>query len=197
VGVHRKVTRRAVFLDRDGVINKAVVRNGRPYPPADVRSLEILGGVPEALEALRAAGYVNVIVTNQPDIARGKTLLSTVDAIHDYLKSSLAIDGIYTCTHDDTAKCNCRKPAPGLLLRAADDLGIDLKSSFMVGDRWRDIEAGRAAGCRTAWIRYGYNEQDPQPPIDFVGDGLPSVADWILRENSNEKGERPKRQDIR
>jgi D-glycero-D-manno-heptose 1,7-bisphosphate phosphatase len=191
------VTRRAVFLDRDGVINKAVVRDGRPYPPANVQSLEVLPGVPEALEVLRAAGYLNVIVTNQPDIARGKTLLSTVEEIHEYLKSKLAIDGIYTCSHDDSAKCDCRKPAPGLLLRAANDLHIDLKSSFMVGDRWRDIVAGRLAGCRTAWIRYGYNEQDPEPPIDFIGDGLRSVADWILRENSNEEGERAKRQDIR
>jgi D-glycero-D-manno-heptose 1,7-bisphosphate phosphatase len=174
--------RRAVFLDRDGVINKAVVRNGLPYPPSNLVHLQLADGVHEALDALRRAGYLNVVVTNQPDVARGKTPRGVVEEIHRYLQSELAIDAIYTCWHDDSAKCDCRKPAPGLLLQAAKELQIDLKSSFMVGDRWRDIAAGRSAGCRTAWIRCGYNEREPDPPMDFIGDGLASIKQWILGE---------------
>lgn len=155
----RSHARPAVFLDRDGVINRVDVRNGVPRPPASVRDLAILPDVPEALNLLKAGGYALIVVTNQPDVARGTASIESVARIHACLKASLALDAIFTCYHDGPDACVCRKPKPGLLLQAADAFGIDLPASFMVGDRWRDIEAGRRAGCRTIWIDAGYLEQ--------------------------------------
>jgi len=137
--------RRAVFLDRDGVINASVVRGGKPYPPDRVEEVEVLPGVGDALVALRRAGYLLVVVTNQPDVARGTQTREAVDAIHAKLQGELALDAVYACLHDDADACHCRKPKAGLLLDAAKDLGIDVTASFMVGDRWRDIEAGITA----------------------------------------------------
>ncbi len=144
--------RPAVFLDRDGVINRAVMRDGTPRPPASLEQCEVLPRVAEALSALKAHGFSRVVVTNQPDVARGISSRELVDSIHARLASELDIDAILTCFHDDADACECRKPKPGLLLRAARDLGIDLASSFMVGDRRQDVEAGRRAGCRTFWV---------------------------------------------
>lgn len=152
-------TRPAVFLDRDGVINRVDVRRGIPYPPASLRDLAILPRVPESLRTLRADGYALIVVTNQPDVARGTASLESVARIHARLEASLALDAILTCFHDNADACDCRKPKPGLLLQAAEAFRIDLSSSFMVGDRWRDIEAGRRAGCRTIWIDGGYLER--------------------------------------
>jgi D-glycero-D-manno-heptose 1,7-bisphosphate phosphatase len=168
---------RAVFLDRDGVINRAVVRNGKPYPPASITELEILPGVPEALARLRAAGYRLVVVTNQPDIARGATTMAAVDAIHDAMRSTLGLDDIRVCPHDDADRCACRKPKPGLLLR---DPEHDMAASVMIGDRWRDIEAGRAAGCGvTILVDYGYDELVPHEPTVRVA-SLAEAAAWLL-----------------
>jgi D-glycero-D-manno-heptose 1,7-bisphosphate phosphatase len=152
--------RRAVFLDRDGVINRAVVCGGTPHPPGSALELEILGGVPESLAALKRQGFLLIVVTNQPDVARGIVGAGTVDRIHAQLRAQLPLDGILSCFHDDDA-CDCRKPKPGLLLRAAREYGIDLKSSFMVGDRWRDMEAGARAGCATLFIDHRYAERQP------------------------------------
>ena len=158
--------RRAVFLDRDGVINRAVVRDGRPYPPDSLAELEVLPGVPDALAALRAAGFLNIVVTNQPDVATGKQRREVVEAMHARLARDLALDAVKVCYHVSADACACRKPKPGLLLQAAAELGIDLAASYVVGDRWRDIAAGHAAGCRAAYfIDYGYREQQPTPPF--------------------------------
>ena len=147
--------RRAVFLDRDGVINRAVVRHGKPYPPSRPDQVEILSGVSSALERLRDAGFLLIVVTNQPDVARGSASLAQVDAINRRLGETLPIDEFRVCCHDDRDDCSCRKPRPGLILEAAGRLQIDLGKSYMVGDRWRDIEAGRSAGCRTVFLDYG------------------------------------------
>ena len=149
------MSRPAVVLDRDGVINRAIMRGGTPHPPATLAQCEVLPGVAEALGALKAHGYSRVVVTNQPDVARGISSRELVDSIHARLASELDIDAILTCFHDDADACECRKPKPGLLLRAARGLGIDLGSSFMVGDRRQDLEAGRRAGCRTFWVDSG------------------------------------------
>jgi D-glycero-D-manno-heptose 1,7-bisphosphate phosphatase len=172
---------RAVFLDRDGVLNRAVVRSGKPYPPASANELEILPGVASALARLKAAGYALVVVTNQPDIARGTQRRDVVEAIHARLAATLPIDEFRVCPHDDRDACSCRKPKPGLLEAAAMAAGIDLGASFMVGDRWRDIEAGHAAGCRTIFIDYHYNELRPHAP-DVIVRSLAEATDWILRE---------------
>jgi D-glycero-D-manno-heptose 1,7-bisphosphate phosphatase len=171
---------RAVFLDRDGVLNGVSLENGRPHPPSSRDQLEILPGVPEALRALREAGYLLVVVTNQPDVARGTTTRAEVEGINDFLMHSLGLDAIDVCFHDDQDRCSCRKPAPGLLLAAAERFGIDLAASFMVGDRWRDIEAGRRAGCRTILVGSGYGEDFTSKP-DVTASSLHAGAQWILR----------------
>jgi D-glycero-D-manno-heptose 1,7-bisphosphate phosphatase len=156
--------RRAVFLDRDGVINRSVVKDGKPRAPESVDDLEILEGVRESLESLRNAGFLNIVVTNQPDVAAGKLELETVEAMHRRLRNELVLDDIKVCYHGDADGCECRKPKPGMLLQAAREFGIDLKRSFMVGDRWRDVAAGNAAGCVSFFIDYGYSEKRPAPP---------------------------------
>jgi D-glycero-D-manno-heptose 1,7-bisphosphate phosphatase len=180
VGIDAALMRRAAFLDRDGVINRALVRDRRPYPPATLAELEILPGVPRALERLRAAGYVNIVITNQPDVARRNIERSAVEAIHRRLQDRLATDAFYTCWHDDADNCACRKPRPGLLHQAASEHNIDLGGSIMIGDRWRDIAAGQKAGCRTVWIRHGYDEPEPTG-MDFVSASLAEAVDWILQ----------------
>jgi D-glycero-D-manno-heptose 1,7-bisphosphate phosphatase len=179
MGIRGKVMGSAVFLDRDGVINRAVIRDGKPHPPASLRDLEILPHVPEALSAMRAQGYSLVVVTNQPDVARGTTSRELVDRIHERLKSKLDLDAILTCFHDDADACGCRKPKPGLLFQAALDFDIDLTSSFMVGDRWSDVEAGKRAGCRTLFIDCSYDEEPPSS-CDFRAGSLIEASRIIL-----------------
>jgi len=135
------MSRPAVFLDRDGVLNAATLLDGRPYPPTSAAEVTILPGVPTALAALRDAGYAIVVVTNQPDVARGTRTRAGIEAIHARLRAELPVDAIYCCFHDDGDECACRKPRPGMLLEAARELSLDLAASFMVGDRWRDTEA--------------------------------------------------------
>lgn len=172
--------KQAVFLDRDGVINEAMMRAGKPYPPASVAELRIFSDTLSSLECLRHAGFLLIVVTNQPDVARGTTDAGTIDAINDLLQNQLPIDRIYVCAHDDSDGCVCRKPKPGLLLKAVDDYRIDLQSSFMVGDRWRDVEAGFAAGCRTIWIDRHYNEPPPHHTPDARVASLSDAVTWIL-----------------
>ena len=171
--------RQAVFLDRDGVINASVIRDGKPYPPASLEELKILPGVASAIRALREAGFAIVVATNQPDVATGIQLREVVEIMHSNLRNELLIDDIRVCYHIDADKCTCRKPKPGMLLAAAHDLEIDLSRSFMVGDRWRDIEAGKAAGCYTFFIDYGYLEMKPESP-DMVVVSLEEASKVIL-----------------
>jgi D-sedoheptulose 7-phosphate isomerase len=173
--------RRAVFLDRDGVINRAFVRDGKPFPPPTPQELEILPGVPEALRELKANGFKLLLVTNQPDVGRGKLSLQTLDAMHEDLRAHLPLDDILVCCHTDQDKCDCRKPMPGMIIEAARKHNIDLAASFMVGDRWRDIDAGYNAGCKTILIDYGYSERPPDHEPDLRVGSLREAADWIIR----------------
>jgi D-glycero-D-manno-heptose 1,7-bisphosphate phosphatase len=160
----------AVFLDRDGVINRAFVRDGVPHPPASVAELELLPDVPEALTLLAARGLPLLVVTNQPDVARGSQTRERVEQINSRLSELLPLRAIYTCYHDTPDACDCRKPRPGLLLRGAAEHGIDLGASFMVGDRWSDIVAGAAAGCRTFLLDVPYNQHQRCTPNYVVTD---------------------------
>ncbi len=181
--------RRAVFLDRDGVLNRAIVRNGKPYPPAALRELEIVPDAPAALRALKAAGSLLIGVTNQPDVARGTQRREVVDAINAALLAGLPLDEMLVCYHDDGDGCACRKPSPGLLIEAAARHGIDLSGSFMIGDRWKDIEAGRRAGCATILIGHGYAEAGPGGgPPDYTAHSLADAAAWILNRSGSEGG---------
>jgi D-glycero-D-manno-heptose 1,7-bisphosphate phosphatase len=160
----------AVFLDRDGVLNRTFVIDGVPHPPADVADCEILPGVPEAMAVLKANGLPLIVVTNQPDVARGTQTRAGVDAINSHLARRLPIDAFYVCCHDNADGCECRKPRPGMLLQASREYGIDLKRSFMVGDRSGDILAGAAAGCRTFLIDLPYSHGDRCCPDARVAD---------------------------
>jgi D-glycero-D-manno-heptose 1,7-bisphosphate phosphatase len=161
VAFHLNPERRAVFLDRDGVINRPVVIDGKPYPPRSPAEFELLPGVTEACSRLRAAGFLLVVVTNQPDVGRGTLDRAIVETIHAEMRRRLPIDLVKVCYHAGEKygePCVCRKPKPGMLLEAARELGIDLAMSFMVGDRWRDIDCGKRAGCRTVFIDWNYDE---------------------------------------
>jgi len=170
----------AVFLDRDGVLNRAIVREGRPYPPASAEEMEITPGAALALCRLREAGLILLVVTNQPDVARGKQTQAAVEAMHEMMATVLPVDDFIVCYHDDQDDCPCRKPKPGLLRIGAERHEIDLATSFMVGDRWRDVDAGAAAGCRTIWLDCQYAERGPTRPPDVTVTSLAEAVNWIL-----------------
>ncbi len=171
---------RAVFLDRDGVINRPVVRGGKPFPPVTVDEFELLPGVEEACARLRGAGYLLILATNQPDVGRGTLAQEIVEAMHAKLRKLVPMDRVEVCTDPGQGvPSEFRKPAPGMLLRAAAELGIDLAQSWMVGDRWRDIDCGSRAGCRTVFIDWGYDEALRAQP-DFRVANLAEAAAVIL-----------------
>jgi D-glycero-D-manno-heptose 1,7-bisphosphate phosphatase len=171
---------KAVFLDRDGVLNNSIVKNGKPYPPATLAELRTSVDVLPALTQLKSEGYLLIGITNQPDVARGTTLRSMVEAINAALMHQFPLNEIRVCYHDDHDNCTCRKPLPGLLFQAANDYEIDLEQSFMIGDRWKDIEAGQQAGCKTIWLNYQYEEKQPNPPANFTTTTLLEASNWIL-----------------
>jgi len=179
--------KRAVFLDRDGVVNKAFVLAGVPTPPRTLEDIEILPGVKDSIASLYKQNFEIVIVTNQPDTARGLITRESVNEINNFLRHSLGVDHIYTCFHDDSDKCFCRKPSPGLILEAAKELSIDLSRSSMVGDRWRDIAAGQSAGCECYFIDYKYVEKSPPLPFTRVSSLLEATRMILEKsyENAN------------
>ncbi len=181
MGIRGSLTFRAVFLDRDGVINKSMVRSGKPYPPKNLTELEILPGVPEALQRLKKAGFALIVVSNQPDVARGTISRVDVEAINGALGRALPIDEFRVCYHDSGDRCSCRKPNPGMLLDAARERGLNLAESAMVGDRWADIEAGKRAGCKTYFIDYGYDEKRPET-YNYLVKSLWEAASVIVSE---------------
>jgi D-glycero-D-manno-heptose 1,7-bisphosphate phosphatase len=176
----------AVFLDRDGVLNEAIVRDGKPCPPRDLSELVITLGARAALEELKREGFSLVVVTNQPDVRRGTAKRADVDNINAHRATLLPLDAIEVCEHDDTEQCDCRKPKPGMILRAREKFGLDLVRSFMVGDRWRDIEAGRRVGCRTILIGDGYGESFSCAPTIKLP-SLPRAASWIIQKGKHER----------
>jgi len=184
MGVHGgdAVMNKAVFLDRDGVLNLAIVRDGKPYSPQTLDELELAPGAAKALDELKALGFKLLVVTNQPDVAKGKTTREKVEELHRKLASELPVDEIFVCYHKDGDGCECRKPKPGMLLAGARKYNVDMNASFMVGDRWRDVEAGQSAGCRTIFVDGGYEETQPARPADAHVHSLREAADWIVAE---------------
>jgi D-glycero-D-manno-heptose 1,7-bisphosphate phosphatase len=175
--------KRAIFLDRDGVLNQSMLIEGVPKPPNSVEDVEILPGVVEAIQILRQYHFVPVVVTNQPDVARGDTTQSQVEAINTYIGSVTNIKHFYTCFHDDADMCDCRKPLPGLILRASSELDLNIQESFMVGDRWRDVVAGQLAGCQSFFIDNLYLEKAPKMPYKKVSSLLDAVKTIIGEQN--------------
>lgn len=185
-------TRPAVFLDRDGVLNEAPVVDGRALSPTAAADLQVLPGVPKAVDRLRRAGFALVAVTNQPDIASGRVPADVVDAMHASLVASLRLDAVYLCPHDTAAGCECRKPKAGMLHEAAAAHALDLAGSWMVGDRWVDVAAGRKAGVRTILVERPYSwapTNSGAPPDglrpDAIATDLARAVDVIL---GREKG---------
>jgi D-glycero-D-manno-heptose 1,7-bisphosphate phosphatase len=171
--------RRAVFLDRDGVINRSIVLDGKPYPPPSLAEFEFLPHVDEACRLLKEAEFLLVVATNQPDVGRGTQRQAVVDEMHRHMCDRLPIDRVEVCYDGGDKPSDFIKPAPGMLLRAAREMEIDLTRSFMVGDRWRDVDCGIAAGCATIFIDYGYREKLRGEP-DFRVCNLLEAARLIL-----------------
>jgi D-glycero-D-manno-heptose 1,7-bisphosphate phosphatase len=177
------LSRAAVFLDRDGVLNRSVTRNGAAHPPGSMDEFELLPGVREAVDQLKGADYLLVVVTNQPDIARGTQSAALVDAMNEVILRELGVDAVLMCPHDDIDNCACRKPKPGLLLQAMERFDIDRERSFMVGDRWRDVAAGKAAGCRT--VQVGSLDEGALSIAPTVRrEDLTEAASWILSQEA-------------
>lgn len=174
--------RKAVFLDRDGVLNKAIVKNGKPYPPSSLEELKIDADTLPALRRLKEKGYLLIGATNQPDVARGTTPKSFVESINNVILDKLPLDEMRVCYHDDVDQCDCRKPRPGLLTKTASDLNIDLKNSFMIGDRWKDVAAGKSAGCKTIWLDCAYDEKFSADKADVTVLTLTEAIDWIIKQ---------------
>lgn len=177
-------SRPAVFLDRDGVVNRAIVRDGKPFSPMQVCEFRVLPGVVETCDRLAAAGLPIVVVTNQPEVARGRLSIDALDDMHAELWRSLPITEIIVCPHDNKDMCSCRKPLPGMILDAAQRHNIDLSRSVMVGDRASDIRAGKAAGCMTIRIGSGYRDEDEVTAdghANSLQDACPLILQLILQ----------------
>ena len=169
----------AVFLDRDGVLSRAIVVNGKSYAPRKPSEFKLLPGAKESVAKLKQAGFIVIVVTNQPDIGNGLIDQSFVEMMHKKLSKKTNITKVYVCPHKQQENCFCRKPNPGMLLEAAFEYGIDLGKSFMVGDRASDIEAGVKAGCSSIFLNRHYSAPLPQKQICTVS-SLPKAVDYIL-----------------
>jgi D-glycero-D-manno-heptose 1,7-bisphosphate phosphatase len=174
------VLRAAVFLDRDGVLNRTIVRGNVSHPPERLEDFEFLPGVVEATRRLVKAEFPLVVVTNQPDVARGVQTRECVEEMNDLVRQILPVLDVLTCYHDGVDDCVCRKPRPGMLREAAGRWGLDLPRSFMVGDRWSDVVAGQAAGCRSLLIVTALSGLERCRP-DHCVPSLAEAADWILQ----------------
>lgn len=160
---------KGLFLDRDGVLNASIVKEGKPYPPRTLNEFHILPMVAEALHRSHELGYVNIIVTNQPDLSTGKTSRELIDNFHEKLMAHAPIEKVYVCPHVDEDKCNCRKPKPGMILSACSEFELDVSKSALVGDRWRDVQSGQLAKIEQIFfIDYGYQEPRPSLPFETV-----------------------------
>lgn len=169
--------KKAIFLDSDGVLNTAIIKDGKPLAPTTLAELEIPAEVKPALDKLKAAGYLLICVTNKPDIERGLMTQADVDAIYNKMRAELPLDDVCICYVENS---DCYKPKPGLLLSAAKKYSLDLSQSYMIGDRWRDVGAGQNAGCKTIWIDRNYTEKKPDPPADYTARSLTEAMQWIL-----------------
>lgn len=174
------MTQPAVFLDRDGVLNRVVIHDGKPTPPARLADVEIISGAITSLKRIADSGYVLFGITNQPDVARGTQSREVVESINALIQSRLPIREIFVCYHDDNDKCDCRKPKPGLIFQAVQKYQLDLSLSWMVGDRWKDIVAGKAAGLKTIFIDYHYTETNKAVPADFTVQDMAYIDNIIL-----------------
>ena len=176
--------RKAIFLDRDGTLNKAYIENGLPISPSSLNKFKIIKGVKKSINRLKKLNFLCILITNQPDVFRGKISKKTVVKMNSYIKKKIKLDDMFVCYHDNEHNCSCRKPKPGLLLKASKKWKIDLKKSFMIGDRWKDILAGKKVGCKTIFINNNY-KNDKKVKADFTFKSLLKAVNKIekLRKN--------------
>lgn len=153
------ITHRAVFFDRDGVINEVILRDGQPVSPRRLEDFVFKDGIRDVVHQLKSAGYKVIVISNQPDLARGHITQEILDRMSQKMREEISIDDIFICPHDDHHQCSCRKPNPGMILQAAEKWGLDLKTSYFVGDTWKDMEAGKTAGCQTILVDAIYNRE--------------------------------------
>lgn len=171
--------KKAIFFDRDGVINKVVLKDNKPHPPHTLKELELTKGIKELLNFSKKLNFLNIIVTNQPDPNRGRANIESIKEINNYISDELAIDKIYVCWDEKDGLSNFRKPKPGMILTAIRDFNIDIKKSYMVGDRWKDINSGYAAGCKTIFLDYKYDESLDVKP-DFIINFIEEIKSIIV-----------------
>jgi D-glycero-D-manno-heptose 1,7-bisphosphate phosphatase len=168
--------RRAAFLDRDGVLAQEIVRDGKAYAPTVLEDFHLVPDAAKQVDRLQAAGLKCVVFTNQPEVARGLLARETLEAMHARLVDEVAVDDILVCPHDSDLVCMCRKPKPGMLHTAAERWGVSLPTSFVIGDRWRDIEAGRAVGCYTVLLSRPYSEcSTADASVETLGEAVDVV----------------------
>lgn len=171
--------KKCVFLDRDGVINRPIFRDGRSFAPRCLNDFYIYPLVKKSCELLKRAGFIIVVVTNQPDVGENITDISIMDEMHELMVKNLPIDSVYACLHRKDEDCLCRKPKPGLIFDALQDYDIDLDLSYLVGDRWSDIELARVVKCKSIFIDLGYDELKPNSQFATVKD-LYEATKFIL-----------------
>jgi D-glycero-D-manno-heptose 1,7-bisphosphate phosphatase len=168
--------KKAIFLDRDGIVNKPIILEGKPYPPFIVKQAFLVNNIKNMIDKWHKEGYLVIVVTNQPDISNHLISQRKVEKINRYLQSMAKFDDLFMCPHNEKDKCNCRKPKIGLFLQAKEKYDIDLEESYMIGDRWKDIEAGRRAGCRTIFVNYNYNEEKPHS-CDYMVSSIKDIEE--------------------
>lgn len=176
----KNMKNKAIFLDRDGIINKPVIRNNKPFTPENISEFEFTDGIREVLKELKRLEFLLFVVTNQADVSRGKRTKENVEEISKFIVKELLLDKVYCCYHDNKDNCECRKPKPGMLLTASKEYNVDLAKSYFVGDRWSDIEAGKNAGCKTIFVDYGYDEKLKSKP-DFSIKSVSEISRCIGR----------------
>ena len=174
---------KAIFIDRDGVINKVIIRNEKPSSPWKLEEFEIFPEVKECLTAFKEMGFLNIVFTSQPDISRGNLKSEELEKMHKIILEMLPVDEIMVCPHDDKDNCQCRKPKPGLIIEAAKKWSIDFKKSYVIGDSWKDMGAGRAAGCPTILISKEYNKD--LKDYDFKVKSFKEAVEIIKTHNTN------------
>ena len=162
------VTDKAIFLDRDGIINRAVVLDRKPYAATRLKEVFVVEGIKDLIKRWHDENYLVIVLSNQPDIANHVVSKSKVDKINNYLKSQVLFDDVFVCPHNDKDNCDCRKPKTGLFMQAVQKYPINFSKSYVIGDRWRDIESGNAVGCKTIFVDYDYNEKKPENPDIIV-----------------------------
>ena len=173
--------RRAVFFDRDGVLNRLVSRDGMQAAPQRIEDFHLIPDAARLVGQVRQAGFLAFVITNQPDIARGLLPERDLESMTAALRGAVPLDDVMICPHDDPDQCACRKPKPGMLVTLSERWNVDLKRSFVVGDSWKDIEAGQRVGCKTILLAGGdaNGPMERSVPPDAVVGSLADAIAWV------------------